>query len=64
MLSIFTVRFMPADLIGFPIPFDLSAVPDVGSPAGCAHRCGCGRPCGIIPATIAVRVKPIDAIRF
>ncbi|HHT40029.1 MAG TPA: FtsX-like permease family protein [Actinomyces sp.] len=64
MLSIFTVRFMPADLIGFPIPFDSVPYPMSAALLGVLIAAGVGALAGIIPATIAVRVKPIDAIRF
>ncbi|MDU0968847.1 MAG: ABC transporter permease [Actinomycetaceae bacterium] len=61
--SIITVRFAPYDMFHIT---DLSSIPYPMSAAliGLAIAAGVGALCGIIPATIAVRIKPIDAIRF
>lgn len=64
MLSIFTIRFVPADIVGFPIPLDSVPYPMSAALLGVLIAAGVGALAGIIPATIAVRVKPIDAIRF
>ncbi|MBD3689988.1 ABC transporter permease [Nanchangia anserum] len=63
ILSILTVRFVPGELLGYP---DLSQTPYPLSSAltGLAIAAFVGALCGIIPASIAVRIKPIDAIRF
>lgn len=63
ILSILTVRLAPYHLIDAP---DLSTTPYPISAAliGLGIAAFVGALCGIIPAIYAVRIKPIDAIRF
>ncbi|MFC3848635.1 ABC transporter permease [Corynebacterium hansenii] len=65
ILSIITVKQLPiADML--EMPMDLGSVPYPLTAAfmGVAIASLVGAMAGVIPATIAVRVKPIDAIRF
>ncbi|MDO5049692.1 MAG: ABC transporter permease [Actinomycetaceae bacterium] len=64
MLSIFTIRFMPQGVMDMPISLDTIPYPMSAALLGVLIAAGVGALAGIIPATIAVRVKPIDAIRF
>ncbi|MDY2941710.1 MAG: ABC transporter permease [Varibaculum sp.] len=66
MMSVLTIKLMPQEglqeLFGVApgnVPYPMGA-----AFAGVAIAAGVGALCGIIPATIAVRKKPIDAIRF
>lgn len=61
--SIVTVRFAPYEMVDLP---DMSHAPYPMSSAlvGLAIAAIVGALCGVIPATIAVRIRPIDAIRF
>lgn len=63
-IAIIVIRLLPLDtLLGIYLqerpPFPMSAAID-----GIAISTGIGALCGIIPALAAVRVKPIDAIRY
>lgn len=65
ILSILTIRVSPL-LAYMQIPVDVKtlAYPLNAALLGVLIAAGVGALAGIIPATIAVRVKPIDAIRF
>ncbi len=62
-IAIIVLRLLPIDTLGFYLQerprFPMSAAID-----GIAISTGIGALCGIIPALAAVRVKPIDAIRY
>ncbi|MDO5033873.1 MAG: ABC transporter permease [Actinomycetaceae bacterium] len=64
MLSVFTIRFVPADLLDFPISLGSIPYPMTAALLGVLIAAGVGALAGIIPAVIAVKVKPIDAIRY
>lgn len=64
MLSILTIRFAPSSLLDFPIPLDEVPYPLSAALLGVLIAAGVGALAGIIPAAIAVKVKPIDAIRY
>lgn len=57
------LRFIPLEAMGILLQ-DKPAFPITAAIIGVAISTGIGALCGIIPATAAVRVKPIDAIRY
>lgn len=64
--SIFTIRFAPLNEL---LDLNLSSTQAIAYPfqaafLGLLISAGVGALCGIIPATIAVKMRPIDAIRF
>ncbi|EEH63216.1 efflux ABC transporter, permease protein [Gleimia coleocanis DSM 15436] len=65
ILSILTIRISPL-ISWMQVPVDINslAYPMQAALLGVLIAAGVGALAGIIPATIAVRVKPIDAIRF
>lgn len=65
ILSILTIRSTPL-VAWMDIPFKTTNIgyPMSAALLGVAIAAGVGALAGIIPATIAVRIKPIDAIRF
>lgn len=64
LLSILTIRFAPSDWLDFPIPVSSIPYPMTAALLGVLIAAGVGALAGIIPAAIAVKVKPIDAIRY
>lgn len=62
-LAIVIVRFIPLEMMNVFIQ-DRPAFPVNAAIDGVAISTGIGALCGIIPAFAAVRVKPIDAIRY
>lgn len=65
VLSIITVKQMPVeDVLGLPMELGAVPYPLTAAFMGVAIASLVGALAGVIPATIAVRVKPIDAIRF
>lgn len=62
--SILTIRFAPLEKMEFPLPADMIPYPMSAALLGVLIAAFVGALAGIIPATIALRVKPIDAIRF
>ncbi|MFD5867396.1 ABC transporter permease [Corynebacterium sp. NPDC060344] len=65
VLSIVTVKQLPLEaMLGMPIDLGTVPYPLTAAFMGVAIASLVGALAGVIPATIAVRVKPIDAIRF
>ena len=64
LLSILTIRLAPNDWLDFPIPISSIPYPMTAALLGVLIAAGVGALAGIIPAAIAVKVKPIDAIRY
>ena len=64
LLSILTIRLAPNDWLDFPIPISSIPYPMTAALLGVLIAAGVGALTGIIPAAIAVKVKPIDAIRY
>ncbi len=65
ILSIFTIKFLPIeDMFSMPLPPGDVAYPFTAALIGVLIAAGVGALAGIIPASIAVKVTPIDAIRF
>lgn len=65
VLSIITFKQLPLDaMLGIPMETSTIAYPLTAAFLGVAIAAFVGAMAGVIPATIAVRVKPIDAIRF
>lgn len=64
MLSILTIRMMPPQWLAAPSAVTTSAYPMTAAFLGVLIAAGVGALCGIIPAYYAVRIKPIDAIRY
>lgn len=63
--SIITVKQLPLDkMLALPLETGAVAYPVTAAVIGVLVATFVGALAGIIPATIAVRVKPIDAIRF
>lgn len=62
VLSIFTIRLAPFDLMNLPV--SNPAYPFTAAFLGVLISAGVGALAGIIPASIAVKIKPIDAIRY
>ena len=62
-IAIVVVRFLPLEALGVTLS-DTPAFPAGAAIAGVAISTSIGALCGIIPALAAVRVKPIDAIRY
>lgn len=62
--SVFTVRFAPFERAGIDLGGVVWAYPMQAALLGVLISASVGAICGIIPATIAVRMRPIDAIRF
>ena len=63
--SIITIRTAPlARWLDLPFSVDSVGYPVLAAFIGLAISAGVGALCGIIPATMALRIKPIDAIRF
>lgn len=63
--SIITVKQLPLDkMLALPLETGAVAYPVTAAVIGVLVATLVGALAGIIPATIAVRVKPIDAIRF
>lgn len=64
LLSILTIRLAPLEKMDIYAISGEIAYPLTAALIGLVISAGVGALCGIIPATIAVRIKPIDAIRF
>lgn len=70
ILSVFTIRVVPQLVSASFLPGELGMVaenvayPMQAALLGVIISAGVGALCGIIPATVAVRMRPIDAIRF
>ena len=62
-IAIVVVRFLPLEALGVTLS-DTPAFPAGAAIAGVAISTSIGALCGIIPALAAVRIKPIDAIRY
>lgn len=62
-LAIVIIRFIPLEAMGVYLQ-DRPAFPMSAAVDGVAISTGIGALCGIIPAIAAVKVKPIDAIRY
>ena len=62
-IAVVVVRFLPLEALGVTLS-DTPAFPAGAAIAGVAISTSIGALCGIIPALAAVRVKPIDAIRY
>lgn len=62
VLSIFTIRLAPFELMDLPVTNP--AYPFTAAFLGVLISAGVGALAGIIPASIAVKIKPIDAIRY
>jgi putative ABC transport system permease protein len=63
MLAIIAIRVMPLENMNIELQ-DVPAFPVSAALAGIAISTGIGALCGIIPALAAIRVRPIDAIRY
>ena len=64
-LAIAALRFLPwADLMDFPEAPTVSSFPMVAAVIGLAAATVVGALAGIIPAIVATRIRPIDAIRY
>ena len=61
--AVVVVRFLPLEALGVTLS-DTPAFPAGAAIAGVAISTSIGALCGIIPALAAVRIKPIDAIRY
>ena len=62
-IAVVVVRFLPLEALGVTLS-DTPAFPAGAAIAGVAISTSIGALCGIIPAFAAVRIKPIDAIRY
>ena len=62
-IAVVVVRFLPLETIGIALS-ETPAFPAGAAIAGVAISTSIGALCGIIPALAAVRIKPIDAIRY
>lgn len=62
-IAVVVVRFLPLETLGISLS-DTPAFPAGAAIAGVAISTSIGALCGIIPALAAVRIKPIDAIRY
>ena len=62
-IAVVVVRFLPLEALNIPLS-DTPAFPAGAAIAGVAISTSIGALCGIIPALAAVRIKPIDAIRY
>ncbi|MCF2707340.1 ABC transporter permease [Arcanobacterium haemolyticum] len=62
-LAAFIVRMLPLEKMSIFLQ-DVPAFPMTAALAGIGIATGVGALCGIIPAVAAVKVKPIDAIRY
>ena len=62
-IAVVVVRFLPLEALGISLS-DTPAFPAGAAIAGVAISTSIGALCGIIPALAAVRIKPIDAIRY
>lgn len=62
-IAVVVVRFLPLETMGIALN-DTPAFPAGAAIAGVAISSSIGALCGIIPALAAVRIKPIDAIRY
>ena len=61
--AVVVVRFLPLEALNITLS-DTPAFPAGAAIAGVAISTSIGALCGIIPALAAVRIKPIDAIRY
>lgn len=64
MLSVILLRLLPPELFGMPGLQDAPPFPVFAALAGLGVSTLVGALCGLIPAIMAVRVRPIDAIRY
>ena len=62
-IAVVVVRFLPLETMGIALS-DTPAFPAGAAIPGVAISSSIGALCGIIPALAAVRIKPIDAIRY
>ncbi len=62
-IAVVVGRFLPLETMGIALS-DTPAFPAGAAIAGVAISSSIGALCGIIPALAAVRIKPIDAIRY
>lgn len=62
-IAVVVVRFLPLEALNITLS-DTPAFPAGAAIAGVAISTSIGALCGIIPAFAAVRIKPIDAIRY
>ena len=62
-IAVVVVRFLPLEALNITLS-DTPAFPAGAAIAGVAISTSIGALCGIIPALAAVRIKPIDAIRY
>ena len=62
-IAVVVVRFLPLETMGIALS-DTPAFPAGAAIAGVVISSSIGALCGIIPALAAVRIKPIDAIRY
>ena len=62
-IAVVVVRFLPLEALSITLS-DTPAFPAGAAIAGVAISTSIGALCGIIPALAAVRIKPIDAIRY
>ena len=62
-IAVVVVRFLPLEALNITLS-DTPAFPAGAAIAGVAISSSIGALCGIIPAFAAVRIKPIDAIRY
>ena len=62
-IAVVVVRFLPLEALGVTLS-DTPAFPAGAAIAGVAISTSISALCGIIPALAAVRIKPIDAIRY
>ena len=62
-IAVVVVRFLPLETLGITLS-ETPAFPVAAAVAGVAISSSIGALCGIIPAFAAVRIKPIDAIRY
>ena len=62
-IAVVVVRFLPLEALNITLS-DTPAFPAGAAIAGVAISTSIGAMCGIIPAFAAVRIKPIDAIRY
>lgn len=62
-IAVVVVRFLPLEALNITLS-DTPAFPASAAIAGVAISTSIGALCGIIPALAAVRIKPIDAIRY
>ena len=64
-ISILALRFVPlGPILGIHSDVPTPAYPFSAALIGLAAATGVGALAGIIPAWVAMRIKPIDAIRF